>query len=167
MQKQVATNLSRYGVENVSQLAYAKQRANSVNACIKRHETMKRNGTYGKSRSEDRFHEFLCVNFGEDNVVRQVLIENTKWAIDFYVKTIDTYIQFDGAFWHGLDRPIDVIKEFKTSRDRVICHKYDTDREQDKWFKINNKRLVRIIDKEFVVSVDILQKIKGTTNEPC
>lgn len=164
IQKQVATNLSRYGVKNVFQLAHVKQKANSVNACMKRHETMKRNGTYRKSRSEDRFYEFLCLNFGNDNVVRQVPIENTRWAIDFYVRSIDTYIQFDGAFWHGLDRPIDVIKEFKTPRDRVICHKYDTDRKQDKWFEINDKRLIRIVDKEFSTGVDVLQKIKEIAN---
>ena len=72
-----------------------------------------------------------------------------KWPIDFYVKDNDTYIQFDGEYWHGLDRPLDEIAKFKTPRDRTILRKYQIDREQVEWFRSTGKRLLRITDQQF------------------
>jgi hypothetical protein len=71
------------------------------------------------------------------------------WPIDFYVKSIDTYIQFDGEYWHGLDRPLEEIQKFKTSRDRRIFEGWNRDREQDKWFREQGLKLNRITNKQF------------------
>lgn len=138
------TNLERHAVANTLQLSYARERCNSVEAHMKRHETMKRNGTYGKSRSEDLFYRMLCEFFSTENVVRQVTIN--KWSIDFYIKCIDNYVQFDGVYWHGLDRPIEVIAEHKTKRDVQIHKKWLTDREQDRWFREHGLNLIRVTD---------------------
>jgi len=110
---------------------------------------MKRNKTYKKSSSEDHCYDLLCGHFGQDDVERQVIIPGTRWLIDFYVRSIDTYVQFDGVYWHGLDRPIEVIARGITERDVQIQHKYLTDRAQNDWFKAHGKYLVRITDEEF------------------
>lgn len=112
------------------------------------HAVLKRNGTYGKSKIEDRFYNALIDQFGI--VERQVNING--WLIDFYVKSIDTYIQFDGVYWHGLDRNLEEICKFVHKRDRVIYNKFLTDRKQDNWFKKSGFRLVRITDKQFMAS---------------
>jgi hypothetical protein len=121
---------------------------NSVEACKKRHETMKKNGSYGKSKIEDLMYQDLIMKFGFEDVERNVLMNNC-WPIDFYVKSIDTYVQLDGVYWHGLDRPIELISEHKTKRDVKIHKKWLTDREQDRWFSDRKIRLVRLTDIQF------------------
>jgi len=138
------TNVKRYGVENTLQLPVTRERCNTPETHAKRHQTMKCNGTYAKSKPEDRMYELLCKLFGFANVERQVTIH--KWPIDFYVKSIDVYVQLDGVYWHGLDRPIEVIAEHKTNRDVQIHKKWSTDREQDQWFSTQGLKLVRITD---------------------
>lgn len=136
--------LERYGVEHVFQLPSVKALCNSALACQKRHETMKRNGTYAKSMSEDRFYEDLCECFGVDSIDRAVPING--WPIDFYVRSIGTYVQFDGDYWHGHDRPLVEISTSTGKRDAVIYRKWQTDREQEAWFARNDLRLVRILE---------------------
>ena len=58
-------------------------------------------------------------------------------------------VQFDGEYWHGLNRSLEEILRFKTPRDKTIHCKYQIDRRQDEWFKSTNRRLIRIIDKQF------------------
>ena len=174
------TVLERYGVECYFQTMENRARCNSKEACAKRHqtmlqenryaiaqakarqtmivtngysrrakkihETMKRNGTYKKSKSEDAFYEFLCYCFRTEHVERQVLING--WTIDF--KVDDVYIQFDGVYWHGLDRDINEIKMFKNKRDKTIYETYLRDKKQNVWFEKNKIPLIRITDKQFL-----------------
>lgn len=143
--KRKATTKARFGVESVLSLPEVRALANTPEKCRQRHETMKRNGSYFNSRGEHAFHAWLVERFGD--VERQVVV-NT-WPIDFHVKSTDTYVQFDGAYWHGLDRPVEVIARFKTPRDRTILRKFQIDREQDAWFEANNMRLIRVTDRQF------------------
>lgn len=140
------TCLEKYGVDHHWKSDKIKLKIDYKLAALRCHETMKKNGTYGKSKAEDLFYRFLCEKFGKNNVERQVRIHD--WSIDFYIKTHKIYIQFDGVYWHGLDRPIEIIKEFKNPRDKVIYETYLRDQEQNKWFKENNLKLVRVKDKD-------------------
>lgn len=125
---------------------------NTLEACVKRHQTMKRNGTYRKSSVEDALYEHLCVQWNIENVIRNVFV-NQRWPIDFYIKSIDTYVQLDGIYWHGLDRPIEEIMKFRTKRDVQIYKKWLTDREQDRWFNEHGLKLVRLTDSQFLKGI--------------
>lgn len=72
-----------------------------------------------------------------------------NWSIDFYVKSKNLYIQFDGNYYHGIGRNIDKVKEFKTETDKMIYQTMITDIKQNKWFKENNKNLLRIKEYDF------------------
>lgn len=147
-QKVDATTFKHWGVKRGLHIPENKLRANSENACKKRHETMKRNGTFKKpSKSEVACYDALCEIFGADDVHQQVLM-NERWPIDFYVVSIDTYVQEDGVYWHGLDRPIEEIALHKTKKDVNIYQKWKVDRVQDEWFEQAGKRLVRLTDLE-------------------
>jgi hypothetical protein len=82
------------------------------------------------------------------------------WLIDAYVRQIDTYVELDGVFWHGLDLPYDKLHESKR-------RKYDADRAQDEWFRSHGLRLVRVTDKELAACQqsgdwsDIVTKLGG------
>ena len=116
----------------------------------KRHETMKANGSYRRcsSRAENAFYEELCCLFGSDDVERAVHVN--RWLIDFYVCSIDTYIQFDGVYWHGLDRPVDEIAASSSLRDAAILRTFERDGRREKWFLESGKKLVRVTDKQFI-----------------
>lgn len=108
----------------------------------KRIATMKANKSFGKSRLEDDFYAMLCTCF--EVVQRQVVVKS--WAIDFYIPSIDTYVQYDGRYWHGLDRPLEVIAEHHTALDAGIHGTYIKDREQDRWFDAQGLKLLRVTD---------------------
>lgn len=63
-----------------------------------------------------------------------------KWWIDFYLPSIDTYVQYDGAFWHGLDE--------RARQYESVQHRVEIDREQNDWFVHHSKRLIRITEYE-------------------
>lgn len=151
------TNLKKYGVRNPMSLPGFSGKVDWKKARAKSHKTKKKNGSYGKSIAEDNFYSFLLQAFPNKNISRQVFINN--WSIDFLID--NTYIQFDGEYFHGLDRTISTIKEFKNPIDKVIYKTYLRDLEQIEWFKKNNKKLVRITDKEFKMldSQTIVNKI--------
>jgi len=109
---------------------------------------MKRNSSYiAESAAENRFGEFLNSIFSEENVEKHAIFQG--WNIDFYVKTIDSYVQFDGDYWHGLNRPIEEIKSSLSKRDKVILSTVERDKRQNETFLRMGIRLVRVTEKEF------------------
>lgn len=61
--------------------------------------TQKQNGTFRKSKDEDECYQLLCDKFGTDNIIRQYKSELYPFRCDFYIKTIDTYIEYNGFFY--------------------------------------------------------------------
>jgi len=113
------------------------------------------------SKPEQALVEFLRMRYG--NVEQQALVEHGTrkcWLIDAYVCSIDTYVQLDGEFWHGLDKPYEDLHP--TSK-----RAYDADRAQDEWFRTHGRRLVRITDKELIMCnklndwSTVLQRLEG------
>jgi very-short-patch-repair endonuclease len=147
VERSKATQLERYGAEHYMQSSEFKQLVQTLEFQRVRHQTMKLAGTHRTSRAEDACYDRLREAFGR--VERQAYVGHKRWSIDFYVNDIDTYVQFDGVYWHGLDRALATIKEFRKPRDRAIYQKWATDREQDAWFAAHDLRLVRVTDKEF------------------
>jgi hypothetical protein len=139
---------SRYGegVKCAMDIKEVVERTDFESAAVKRHESMKRNGTYKTSKPEDQIYDFLCEKYGADNVTRQAIVK--QWPIDFYVKTIDTYIQVDGTYWHGITRTKEELLNSETPRDKIILRKKLTDEEQILWFEKRCMNLIRITDKQ-------------------
>ncbi len=163
-QKNVMTTLQRrYGVSNASSLDWVKQKkiettrlhygVDNPQQCPEiRRRSIKsytfKNSNSWMSKPEKQFRVILESEFGKENVKVQQLLER-KWSVDFYVKSIDTYVSFDGVDWHGLDRQIDVIKNSMKCHDQAIYSKWVKDRELDTYIKDHNLRLIRITDNEF------------------
>jgi hypothetical protein len=140
--------MERYG-ENVKcamDIREVVERTDFVSAAIKRHESMKRNGTYKSSKPEEIVYQMLCEKYGSDNVSRQTVVK--QWPIDFYVKTTDTYIQVDGVYWHGIGRTKEELLCSVIPRDKIILRKKLTDEEQNEWFGKHSMKLVRITERQ-------------------
>lgn len=127
------TNIDKYGTAFVSQIETFKQ---------KKHCTMKTNKTYGRSLIEDFLFNLLVQCY--ENVERQVRING--WNIDFLINDKNVYVQLDGIYWHGLNRPIEMIQKSQCERDQYILKVIEKDKSQNEWFKENNIHLVRLTD---------------------
>ena len=117
-------------------------------------EAMMQSPQKWSSKIENSFAENLSSEFG--NIVRQKRVN--RWPIDFYIPSIDTYVQLDGVYWHGLDKPIEEIRESSKPRDIGRVGKWEQDRKQDEWFASHSLRLVRVTDLE-VKAGNALKKI--------
>lgn len=147
--------IKKYGANNPMRCKEVKAKFDHKMIQKKGHDTKKKNGSYGKSKTEDAFFTYLCENFG--NVERQIVMGN--WCIDFKVN--DTYIQFDGVYWHGLDRELRMIESSKNPRDVIILQTRKRDEAQNLWFKRNELKLIRITDRDFLSgNVDLSQQLK-------
>lgn len=156
--KQCETNLERYGVRHPFHTMIAKENARSPESHRKRHETMKQNGTYGTSKPENFLYEMLICEFGEQNIERQYFVN--RWPIDFFVKTIAVYVQYD-SYWHGIGRTLDEVAEYKCDRDIIIYQKMLTDIKQNDYFNEHKMKLVRIINDEYKDRQIVITKIMG------
>jgi hypothetical protein len=155
--KTQATNVERYGVpfpmmnnDVKARMIESLKKNNLQEIAIKRIETMKRNGSFRKSRPEDKMYELLIKQFDSNDVERNKRPEGTAWPIDFYIKSIDTWIQVDGIYWHGLDGQLEEhrLRSCADKRSRIIVYKWETDRKQESWFAERGMKLVRFTDKE-------------------
>lgn len=144
--KREGTNLAKYGVSNTFQLPQPRENAISLEARQKAHETLKETGFYSRkeTKQENQCYEALCELFGAGNVSRHE--EVNGWDIDIYVKHLNTYVQVDGVYWHGLDRQLDVIAEHKHPRDVTIESTVHRDAVQNNWFATSNLHLIRVTD---------------------
>lgn len=60
------------------------------------------------SKQEDILYDFLCVEFGKENVQRQFRIERKTYDFLLYDKYL---IEYDGYYWHEVQPNNDVIKD--------------------------------------------------------
>lgn len=153
------THLERYGAEETfqSEGPKAKRRATWMKnygvpykpfeeyAAERSRQSMLKMPQKWSSKGEEEMCKLLHERFGE--VIRQKHVH--KWPIDAYIPAIDTYVQFDGVYWHGLDRPIESIERSTRPRDKVIYRRWLSDHAQNEWFAKHDLRLVRITDVEF------------------
>lgn len=119
---------------------------------------MKKNGTYHTSNAEEFMYAILLNNY--QHVVRQ-----HKFPIgglsDFYISSIQTYVQVDGDYWHGFNRTIEEVELFVTPRDRQIFVTMNNDLKQNEFFASRQTDfcLFRISESIIVKMKDQLEQI--------
>ena len=106
--------LERYGVKNPAVLDEVKEKAKQT--CLKRfgvtssmnqetidkiHDAKKKNGSYGKSKEEDAIYGALVTKFGVDDIERQYKDERYPFRCDFYIKSLDLFIEYNGFWSHN------------------------------------------------------------------
>jgi len=149
--KREATWMKKYGQKDPRNQPHLQEIAKTKSL-----EAMMTSPQKWSSKIENSFAETLASEYGE--VIRQKRVNG--WPIDFYIPSIDTYVQLDGVYWHGLDRPIEEIRESSKPRDIARVGKWEQDRRQDAWFASHSLRLVRVTDLA-VKAVTALKKIQG------
>jgi len=102
-EKQRKTNLERYGVENYTQTQEYRDFYKEHKAIIleKQWSTKKQNNTYNKSKFEEKTYQLLLTKFGKEDIIRQYKNELYPYQCDFYIKSLDLYIEYNGHWTHG------------------------------------------------------------------
>lgn len=115
--KKISTVKSKYGVDNVFKSNVVKSkirdslkakygvdnpaRIESLKLARKQHEyeTKLKNGTFNTSSDEEKIYLVLCENFPE--VKRQFSSVLYPHHADFYIPSLDLYIEYNGHWTHG------------------------------------------------------------------
>ena len=64
-------------------------------------ETKRKNGTFHVSLPEKEFYEILVTEYGEEDIVTQYKDERYPFCCDFYVKSLDLFIELNLHPTHG------------------------------------------------------------------
>lgn len=78
---------------------------------LKRYNTKKKNHTFSTSKIEESFYKFLIEKYGQDDVIRQYKSVEYPFLCDFYVKSLNLYIEIN-AFWSHGRHPFNPLNEY-------------------------------------------------------
>lgn len=84
--------INKYSISNVSKLIDIKE---------KKINTMKQNNSYNKSQDEEFAYKNLILKFGKEDVIRQYKSKVYPFPCDFYIKSVDLYIECNFHWTHG------------------------------------------------------------------
>ena len=99
------TNKRKYGVQYPLQ---NKEIQNKVSLSFltgipqqKCYNTKKQNNTFNTSQPEEKAYALLVEHFSENDVLRQYKSPSYPYPCDFYIKSLDLYIEYQGTWCHG------------------------------------------------------------------
>ena len=97
------TSLMRYGVDNYAKTQqwkdYYKLHQNEIKE--KEYQTKRKNHTFNTSKTEDECYNILLQYFDINDIIRQYKSDAYPFACDFYIKSIDTYIECNFHWTHN------------------------------------------------------------------
>lgn len=67
----------------------------------KSYDTKKKNGTFNTSGAEEKYYKSLVDIFGAEDVVRQYRDNRYPFNCDFYIRTLDLFIELNITWTHG------------------------------------------------------------------
>ena len=170
-----ATNQERYGTKTWSNSAEGKKAMSELIASDEVQnriiDTKRKNGTINDSQPERDAYQLLVEKFGEDDVIAQYRSERYPYKCDFYIKSLDVFIELNaywmhGGHWFDADNADDLEKlqawlsNDKPSYDRAVYVWTDNDLVKRDTAKKNNLNYIVFWDCD-------LQDLKMWISEDC
>lgn len=94
--------VKKYGVPYYWQTDEGKKRLRSKEIISKKRKTMRMNGSLRVSQPERKLYQMLVDRFGIDDVIEQYSdFERYPFNCDFYVKSLDLFIELNAYWTHG------------------------------------------------------------------
>lgn len=87
-----ATLIKKYNVDNYSKTIECQQKV---------YNTKTKNKTHTKSKEEDKVYNLLLTKFNKDDIIRHYKSKLYPFQCDFYIKSLDLYIEYNGYWTHG------------------------------------------------------------------
>lgn len=123
--KQRATNLERFGTEYYVQSKEGRKRNRAYwdseeakQAVVERMKKVSSN-RYKNTAGERIIYQALCLIYDKDNIVQQYRSKEYPFICDFYIKSKNLYIEYQGSQYHqdhlytGSERDLEIINEYK------------------------------------------------------
>lgn len=89
----------KYGVEWFTQTDIIKDKNNTIEAREKQYKTKKKNNSFNSSKKEKECFDLISKIYPD--VITQYRSEKYPFNCDFYIPSIDTYIEYNGSWTHG------------------------------------------------------------------
>lgn len=64
-------------------------------------ETKRRNNSFNTSKPEKELYQKLCIKYGKEDIITQYKSEKYLFPCDFYIKSQDLYIEYNGTIEHN------------------------------------------------------------------
>ena len=161
-EKTKQTYLKKYGVDHPSKSEIVK---------LKIYKTHKRNNSFNTSKPEIKLLEILQNNFSKFDIEYQYKSPKYPYNCDFYIKSLDLYIELQGSWTHGKapfdPKNPDHIKKLndwilKSQTSRFYRNAIDVwtraDVEKRKIALENNLNYIEVFDSETFKELDFLFK---------
>lgn len=101
--KKIKTNIIKFGVESYSKTQafkdFIKEHHDEIQQKV--YNTKKQNNSFNKSEDEEKVYQLLLYKFKQQDIVRQYRSEEYPFACDFYIKSLNLYIEYHGSWVHG------------------------------------------------------------------
>lgn len=99
------TCLERYGVDCYNKTQEFKGKfkdKNYVNNILNKiYITKKKNNSFNTSKDEEEIYNLLLKKFSKDDIFRNYKSKLYPYRCDFYIKSLDLYIEYNGTWTHG------------------------------------------------------------------
>ena len=96
------TTYKKYGVYCVFNRKENREKLLSEKTKQKRYETLRRNHTFNTSKIEETIYEKLIDIYGKNDILREYKDKDRyPYRCDFYVKSLDLFIEVQGYYTHG------------------------------------------------------------------
>lgn len=109
--------VNKYGVDNPFKLKEVQERSKQTNYKKygvyyypqtqefqeKQYNTKKKHNTFVRSKHEEKVYQLLLTKFNKDDIIRQYRSDLYPFNCDFYIKSLDLYIEYNGTWTHGKD----------------------------------------------------------------
>ena len=92
LDKKVKTCLEKYGIDNFTKTKEYQ---------IKSYNTKVNNNSFNTSKPEENCYKLLLVKFDKDDIIRQHRSTPYPFSCDFYIKSLDLYIECNFHWTHG------------------------------------------------------------------
>ena len=99
--KTIETCLRKYGVCQPTQLQKVIDITHQEKCILNQQATKRKNHTFNSSRKEDKLYNLLCDKYDSSDIIRQYSENRYPFNCDFYIKSLDTFIELQGMWTHG------------------------------------------------------------------
>lgn len=115
IEKAQSTMRQKYGVSNFCEHNKCREKLYSNETKLKRDNTHRKNNSFNASSPENKLYNLLISKYGDDNVVRNYKCDKYPFLCDFYIKTLDKFIELNYHWTHGShpfnkDNKLDLLK---------------------------------------------------------
>ena len=157
--------------------AYGKVVSNSVkkafqenNSIAKRYETLKKTKRFTKSKQEDDTYDYLLQFYDAEDIIRNYKCDKYPFMCDFYVKSLDLYIECNYHWSHGKEpfvgkeSQLEVLEDWKSKN--YVQHKNaykiwsEVDPSKIECARNNNLTYLMLYDIKDIKILDELNKLQ-------